>query len=190
MAEERLDLSPDYSSEAQPVDATERAPRKMGDLVSKLKRLRNVNYQAALIERRRKALMSELVPLMKAPVALLDPITGQPMVAVAQQAKPLSVSVSDLRQELYNHFYDEKVAQGLSADELKGYQEEVAMEVETIVGDVLKEPQVDTTEEGLFVKACEDGRIPVEVQVKVIKENPRSAFVSFPKAPKIDPKAP
>lgn len=190
MAEERLDLSPDYSPEAEPVNATERAPRKMGDLVGKLRRLRNINYQAALIERRRKALMGELVPLMKSPVALLDPITGQPMVAVAQQAKPLTVSVSDLRKELYSHFYDEEVAQRLSPEDLEAYRDEVAMEVESIVGDVLKEPQVDTTEEGLFVKACEAGRIPVEVQVKVIKENPRSAFVSFPKAPKIDPKAP
>lgn len=194
MAEERLDLSPDYSPEAEPINATERAPRNMGELVAKLKRLRTVNYQAALIERRRKALMGELVPLMRKPVVMLDPVTGQPMIAVAQQAKPIKVDVGELREALFNHFYNEDLARKMiDASEdaaLEAYREEVAMEVEVIVGDVLKPPEVDTKDDGLFVQAVEAGRIPPEVVVKVAKEKPSSAFVSFPKAPSLAPKAP
>lgn len=163
--EPRLDLPEDYDGHADPIDATTRSPQGLGEVVNGLKRLRRITVQIATMDAKRKALQRELVPLMRKPVALLD-LDGTPIIATGAQSKPIVVKPEDLLAALIEF--------GKEPDD-----------AEVIVANVLKPPEIDTKEDGLFVQACqlpEDDpmHIPFEVVAKVAKEKPSSAYIYFP----------
>lgn len=180
MADDKLDLPDEYDADADPVDVTERAPRGVGALVDGLRRLGKTSAQIALLDARRKKLQKDLMPFMRTPLLMQHPVTKEPVIVAASQARPIKVDVAELRKALIEHFTDQKVIDGMAEqEEVEAYHAEIAEQVEVIVGDVLKPPEVDTKENGLFVKACEQGRIPLEVVAKVAKEKPSSAYIGF-----------
>lgn len=169
MSDEKLNLPEGYDSEAEPVDVTERAPRGAGDLVDGFRRMARVNAQIALLDAKRKSLQTELIGQMRTPVLMRHPVTGELVLVAAAQARPIKVDVAELRKALLDYGFD-------------------GDEVDTIVSDVLKPPEVDTKEDGLFVQAVERGQIPLEVVAKVAKEKPSSAYIGFNKLNKSRPK--
>lgn len=185
MADDKLDLPGDYDPDAEAEDVTGRAPRGRGQLVRGLRRLKRINGMRADLDEKRKALLAELVPMIDRPVRMLDPDTGKPIHAVGIQRTVLSVKVDDLRQALYDHFYEDGVVEGMltahnAAELIQQYKDEVADKVTIIINDVLKPPEVDTKDDGLFVQAVQNNVIPQEVAAKVVKEKKVAAYISFP----------
>lgn len=162
MADEKLNLPEGYDPEADPVDAiTQQIDKDTTLLVNGIKQLRTIGYQAKILDDERKKLTRELLPLMRKPITLLDPMTGKPILAAGIQAKPIKVDAAELRKALLEHGIEE-------------------YDVDTIMADVVKPPEVDTKEDGLFETAVRNGKIPLEVVAKVAREKPSSAYIGFP----------
>lgn len=179
MAEDKLSLPEEYDPDAPPLPYDQQAEvrgREARTLLSGLRRLRWIGMRRDALDSERKALQRKLLPLMTRPVALLDPVTGDPVIANAQQARPIKVDAGELLDELVRYY------KGLWPTA----HEDAAAHAEMIWEQTLKPREVDTKDDGAFKAVClahRDDRptIPPEVIAKVAREKPAEAFIQFPK---------
>lgn len=180
MAEDKLELPAEYDPDAPPLpydNSAEVRGRDARQLRAGLRRLRWVIARREALEKERKTLQKRLLPYMRSPVALLDPITGDPIIANAQQARPQTCDAGELLEALIDYYV------GLWPGEPGSAQEHATMVWEQ----TLKPREVDTKDkDGLLALVAsqhtdENPTIPPSVIAKVVKEKPSSAFIQFPK---------
>lgn len=162
MAEERIDLPEGFDPEA--------VPTEYPGLMRKIKRIRFIQSTVDRLDKERKSLQREVIPRLRGPVALLDPRTGEPIVATATQSHTKVVDAQALLVAMLEHYK----AEGMEL-------EDAAVKADELVQSVLKPREVDTKEGGLFEQAHSRGDIPLSVVAKCAYLKPNSAYIQFPR---------
>jgi hypothetical protein len=126
------------------------------ELTQGLWELRRIAAQTKELNRvRTEVLYPRLLPLLERAGSrtVIDPVTGEPLVAGIRAPQTLQVDYDNL----------------------------VDLVGPDIAASVCKPPVVDTTDEGRFMKAIEDGRIPLEIVADVASYKASAAYVGFAK---------
>ena len=166
---------PEYDPEAPPLGLTGKVEsddeRVLRDLLWSLQQLGHAKDD---IEKRRKELLEQAIPLQKKlgrPVMITHPVTGEVQIAGIREDEVLKVDAGELLDELVKHFK----AQGLADNEAE-------FEADTVWKSTLKPPAVDTKlEGGLFRKAVEHGKVPGYVAAKVMTLQRKAGWIDFTK---------
>lgn len=143
----------DYDKEAAPLvlDASDGAQEQLMKL---LWQLRRIQHAQEALDRQREELLEEAVPLQRGigrPVTLIDPLNGEPLVAGVRQSERLTVPYAQLAAEIG----------------------------ELAAREVCKPLEVDTKQDGLFVRAVERGEIPHSVVARVARYKASTPYIGF-----------
>ena len=148
----------------------------IGQLKEYVQELRRIAAATAGLERDRRRINDQAVPLMRRVGSLpfLDPTDGEAKLANVREPATLQIDAGELLAALIEHFQG-----GLTDEHSRVVAEE---EAETVWRACLKGPQVDTKDGGLFHQMCQAEKVPVEVIAKVARYKTSSPYIGYAKS--------